>query len=77
MNQSRIDGILRANEDRVTLFVSDCVMVYNDDAAIVSRVYEQGRQIDFGTQFPIADLTAISRTLRDQGFTVSVMEDQD
>lgn len=75
MNQSRIDQILRANEDRITLFVSDCVMVYGSDAGVVESTYERGQQVDYGTRFPISNQTAITNRLVNAGFCVTTVED--
>lgn len=75
MNQSRIDQILRANEDRITLFVSDCIMVYGSDAGAVQATYERGEPFDYGTRYPIRNLTAISNHLVNAGFCVTTVED--
>lgn len=75
MNQNRIDAILRSNEDRVTLFASDYVMVYGTDCGLVCSAYEQGAHINGGVRYPVGEKHRIAQAVQNAGFLVTVVED--
>ena len=76
MNMQRIEQIMQANSDRVTLFVTDCLMVYHEDSKYVQTYYEQGTQIDGGSRYNVNEVTAVVKALNANGFLVSVFEDR-